>query len=156
MQQDGARWRARGRDDSIPLLSRRMKHLTTTLVLAFAATACQVEERPTAGPMVIRADTPETTLVALADILRSGERVGRLRTYRFGDDAAKFVRRVFDNRDRPLGYITSDGKAYRVRAHGGPDLVAIGGTIEKSVAAILGMPGQRVEVKPAKGQDQRQ
>ena len=131
-----------------------MKHLPTMLVLACAATACQVEERHAGGPLVIRADTPPTTLVAMSDVLRGDIRVGRVRTYRFGDDAARFVRRVFDARNRPLGYITSDGKAYRVRAHGGPDLVAIGGAIEKSVAAILGMSGQRVSLKPTKGPDQ--
>jgi hypothetical protein len=131
-----------------------MKHLLTMLVISFAATACQVEERYAGGPLVIRADTPETTLVAMFDVLRGDSRVGRVRIYRFGDDATKFVRRVFDTRGRPLGYITSDGKAYRVRAHGGPDLVAIGGAIEKSVAAVLGMSGERVALKPAKGPDQ--
>lgn len=132
-----------------------MKHPLLMLFTVLLLTSCQVEERHSGGPMIIRPDTPETTLIARADVLREGERVGRLRTYRFGDDASKFVTRVFDVRERPLGYITPDGKAYRVRAHGGSDLVAIGDTVEKNVAEILGMPGQRIEIKPATaGQDQ--
>ena len=133
-----------------------MKHLSSMLVFAFVATACQVEERHVGGPVVIRADTPETTLVALADVMKGKRRIGRMRTYRFGEDPTEFVQRVYDNRDRPLGYITSGGQAYRVRAHGGPDLVAIGTVTEKSVALILGIAGKRVELRPVTRQDQRE
>ncbi len=124
------------------------------LAIALVLASCQVTERSQGGPVVIRPDTPESTLVGLSDVLRGKERVAVLRRYRFGEDDARYVIRIYDLRDRPLGYILPDGKTYRVRAHGGSDLVSSATTTEKNVAALLGIPRTPLRIKPVKGPSQ--
>lgn len=135
--------------------------LTSVVVLiaVLALTACQVKERRV-GRVTVRADTPDTTLIALADVFSVDDagaetKVGTVRTFEFDDDARNKVTRVYDRRDRPVGYITEDGKAYRVRAHDGQDLVSVAARLESNVASVLGMPGARLRIKPVELPDQQ-
>ena len=120
------------------------------LLLAVTAlplmTACQTEIISTAPPEV-KMSPSNHTLTGLSDVFQGDRRIGTLRTYRFnGDNHREFIR-VYNLRNDDLGYITDDGRAFRIRAHGGPDLVANNTDLSKNVAAVFGLPLQKMEIK---------
>jgi hypothetical protein len=116
-------------------------------VSCFFLAACQVEERAV-GPSEVKAPTPDTTLVSVADVLlQDGTRIGTLKTVRYEDEAGNTVTQVFDQKSRSVGYILEDGRSYRWRAHGAADLVSSSPILAENVAVLLGQPLDRVTIQ---------
>ena len=139
-------------------MTTRARQLHLFILVGLLAVGCEVKERPV-GRVVVRPDTPDTRLVGLADVFSvddSGaeEKIALLRTFEFVDEDQRRVIRVYDKRGRPVGYVTDDGKAYRVRAHSGQDLVAVSPRLEDNVAAVLSARGTRLRIKPLDLRDQ--
>jgi len=114
-------------------------------VLLFAGMlACTTEERPV-GPREIRMRGTEDLYkdVAVHKIYHDSRLVGTMRTMRVldGDSDDRNDRHqmfVKDLDGETLGFINDDRKAYRLRAHGAPELVANHPRLENNVMAIFG------------------
>jgi hypothetical protein len=87
------------------------------------------------------------TTLASARILRNGEPVGSLRTFRVrGVRGERIVHQVQDLHMNALGFIDQTNCAYRLSAHSGAELVANSSDRRRNVAAILGAYGSNIEL----------
>ncbi len=117
-----------------------------SLAMLVLCSSCQTRERPV-GPVSVRTrEAPPSALVAVSDLTRGDEKVGIMRTFAFEDESGAQFKRVYDAYDRYVGYISHDGQAFQITAHGGEDLVSTGSDDRRNAAAILGMPGAQIQV----------
>lgn len=130
--------------------------MKTTLLVALVATltfaaGCTTEERR--GPEDIKFDIPKFNKIAIHEIQRDGETVGRLETVRIVDDDNidsndREQMFVVDDQGGRIGVITDDMKAYRFRAHGrNVDMVSATTDLPTAVRAVFGWTSGTVTLK---------
>ena len=81
--------------------------------------------------------------VSLDKIFVDGKNVGTLRTSRVIDGDSndrndRYQHWVENERGDTMGFVTDDGRAYRLRAHAGPELVASSDRMSINILAVFG------------------
>jgi hypothetical protein len=129
--------------------ARRTVVLGALLAATLAAASCTTVVEPVGPPQVrVRQDPKE--LVAESKIMRNGEEVGALRTFRIHSPGGKrVVHEVRDLHLNTLGYIDEQSCAWRYSAHEAPACVSNSSDRRRSVAAILGSYGASIELVEA-------
>jgi hypothetical protein len=116
------------------------------LSVILPAPACTHEVQPI-GPPAVRFEQKTREPIAAAKILRDGEPVGSLRTFRVrASSGDRVLHQVQDLYLNPLGFIDEQNCAFRITAHTGPELVANSSDRRRNVAAILGAYGSQIEL----------
>jgi hypothetical protein len=129
--------------------SRRFVGLGAVLAATLAVCSCTTEVQPI-GPPEVRVRQDPKELLGTSKILRDGEEVGALRTFRVHGPAGNHVvQEVRDVHLNTLGYIDEQSCAWRYSAHEGPMCVANSSDRRRNVAAILGAYGAAVEIVEA-------
>lgn len=117
----------------------------STALLAFVASGCVTETRPTQDVEIRFRDPSETyRTVALERVLLDGVRIGTLETRLildddFDDANDQHLMFVQDLEGRNVGFVTDDGRAYRYQAHSdNARLVANHDDLPHNVRAVFG------------------
>ncbi len=126
--------------------ARQLLIAALVLLVTVGITACQ-RQVVTTTPLVVKMPVPGRTLVETSDVFKNGKLFGRMRKFRFDDLKRSYVTRIYNLRNDHMGYVTEDGRAFKLRAHGGHDLVANHRDMRQNVAAVMGVPLERVDIK---------